>query len=163
MLRDIFGDGHGGIRGVIAVFLFVALAPFLLAQTAGTAALTGKITDAAGAAVPDAKVTVVNADGSQTQTATTGADGVYRFGPLPPGNYSVKIEAAGFQTLEIASTTIPAAGAATVDGNWKPRRSQESLRWGIWDSLRIRPREAPRHRRDSTSGRTCSRSIRRSV
>ncbi len=116
MLRDTFGKWHGGVRGVVAVCLFVTLAPFLMAQTAGTGALTGKITDASGAAVANAKVTVVNADSGQTQTATTGADGVYRFAPLPPGNYRVKIEATGFQALEIASTTIPATGAATVDG-----------------------------------------------
>jgi len=114
-VRDTLG-GHGGIRRVIAILLFVTLAPFLAAQTAGTGALAGKVTDAAGAALANAKVTVVSADGSQTQTVTTGADGVYRLGPLPPGNYRVKIEAAGFEALEIASTTIPAAGAATVDG-----------------------------------------------
>jgi len=116
MLRDTFGKWHGGVRGVVVVCLFVTLVPLLMAQTAGTGALTGKITDASGAAVANAKVTVVNADGGQTQTAATGADGVYRFAPLPPGNYRVKIEATGFQALEIASTTIPATGAATVDG-----------------------------------------------
>jgi hypothetical protein len=66
--------------------------------------------------IANARITAVNADTGQTQTAATGADGVYQLASLPPGNYRVKIEATGFQALEVASTTVPAAGAATMDG-----------------------------------------------
>ncbi len=125
MLRDTLGGWHAGVRGLVTVCLLVTLAPLLVAQTAGTGALTGKVTDASGGAVANAKITAVNADGGQTQTATTGADGVYRFARLPPGNYSVKIEATGFQALEIASTTIPATGAATVDGKLESEQKPE--------------------------------------
>ena len=116
MFRNPLGDWLGSVRGAITVLMFAILSPFLMAQTAGTGALAGKVTDAAGAPVANAMVTVVNADSGRTQTAATGLDGTYRFSPLPPGNYRVKFEATGFQALEIASTTVPAAGAATVDG-----------------------------------------------
>jgi hypothetical protein len=125
MLRDTLCGWHAGVRSVVTVCLFVTLAPLLAAQTAGTGALTGKVTDASGGAVANAKITVVSADGGQTQTATTGADGVYRFATLPPGSYRVKIEATGFQTLEIASATIPATGAATVDGKLESEQKPE--------------------------------------
>ena len=102
------------IRDRVVVCLFATLAPFLVAQTAETGTLMGKLVDASGAAVANAKVTAVSADTGQAQTATTGADGVYRF-TLPPGNYRVKFEAAGFVSVEIPSTTVPASGAAVLD------------------------------------------------
>ena len=53
-------------------------------------------------------------DTGPTQTATTGTEGVYRL-PLPPGNYRVKFEAAGFLTVEIPATTVPVSGSAVLD------------------------------------------------
>jgi hypothetical protein len=98
------------------IFLFATLAPFLAAQTAGTGTLTGKVLDASGAPVANAKVTAVSADTGQAQTVTTGVDGVYRLA-LPPGNYGVKFEAAGFVTVEISSETVTASGTSVQDGN----------------------------------------------
>ena len=114
MFRNTFGNWFGSVRGLVVVCLFASLAPFLVAQTAETGTLMGKVVDASGAAVANAKVTAVSADTGQAQTATTGADGVYRF-TLPPGNYRVKFEAAGFVSVEIPSTTVPASGAAVLD------------------------------------------------
>ena len=34
-----------------------------------------------------------------TRTDVTGADGVYRFSAIPPGDYTVKYELAGFETI----------------------------------------------------------------
>ncbi|MGB9454979.1 MAG: carboxypeptidase-like regulatory domain-containing protein [Bryobacteraceae bacterium] len=95
--------------------LLTTSAPFLAAQTAATGTLTGKVLNASGAAVANAKVTAVNRDTGLTQTATTGADGVYRFA-LPPGNYRVKFETAGFVTAEIPSTTVSVSGTSVLDG-----------------------------------------------
>ena len=51
----------------------------MLAQTASTSALTGTVTDASGGVIPNATVTFTSADTAQVRTATTGADGTYRF------------------------------------------------------------------------------------
>src|SRR5271157_5829697 len=102
MFRNTFGNWLGRVRRLVVVCLFATLAPLLVAQTAATGALTGKVLDASGAAVANARVTAVGVDTGLTQTATTGADGVYRF-TLPPGNYRVKFEAAGFVTAETPS------------------------------------------------------------
>jgi hypothetical protein len=105
----------------------LTLAPFLIAQTSDTGALSGKVTDGSGAAVANVKVTVAIAEGGQTLTATTGADGTYRIAPLPPGNYRVKFEAAGFLVLEVPSAVVRASGVATVDGKLEPeKRSGEA-------------------------------------
>ena len=65
----------------------MALTPSLLAQSAGTGALTGTVSDPTGAVVPGATVTLTSTDTNQTRTATTGAEGSYRFALLPPGTY----------------------------------------------------------------------------
>src|SRR5690348_5065754 len=78
----------------------------LLAQTAGTGALTGTVTDATQAAIPNVIVTLTSRDTGQARTATTGADGVYKFALLPPGNYKVSFMAAGFKAEEVPTVTV---------------------------------------------------------
>src|SRR5690349_19870680 len=91
---------------VFVLFLCVLTAPVLLAQTAGTGALTGTITDPSGAVVPNATVTATSIDTGQSRTAMTGADGVFKFNLLPPGNYRVRMEAMGFKPVEVPSVTV---------------------------------------------------------
>ena len=112
-------------RGVL-LGLLCLVAPLLPAQTPSAGSLTGKLTETSGAAVPNATVTATNTDTGQTRTATTGADGVYQFTLLPPGNYRVKFEVAGFQILEMTSTTV-AAAPVVVDGKLAPAAAQPSL------------------------------------
>lgn len=78
----------------LLVIALVALTPSLLAQSAGTAALTGTVTDPSGAVVPNVAVTLTSTDTNQVRTATTGADGTYRFTLLPPGTYRIRFGAA---------------------------------------------------------------------
>jgi hypothetical protein len=109
-----------------SVVLVLAVASFLFAQAQPAGTLTGTLTDPSGAVVANATVTVTNIDNGQTRTATTGADGGYQFTVLPPGNYRVKFEAAGFKTLEVPSATVGAA-RAVVDGKLEPGVSTPSL------------------------------------
>ncbi len=78
-------------------FTFASLLIFgcqlLMAQSAGTGALTGTITDPSGAVVPNVAVTLTNTETSQARNTTTGADGVYKFALIPPGNYKVTFTA----------------------------------------------------------------------
>ena len=79
---------------------------FLLAQTAGTGALTGTLTDPSGAVIANATVTLTNNGTQETRKVTTGGDGTYRFALLPPADYRVKFSAAGFKTVEVPSVSI---------------------------------------------------------
>jgi len=99
-----FDTRAGGLLGL--AFLLMALAPCLMAQTAATGALTGTLTDPTGAVVPNVTVTATSADTGQARTTTTAADGTYKFTLLPPGNYQLKFEAAGFSTAEVPSATV---------------------------------------------------------
>ena len=81
---------------VALILCSMMLAPSLFSQTAATGALTGTLRDSSGAVVPNATVTVTSIGTAQVRTTTTSADGTYKIGLLPPGNYSLKFEATGF-------------------------------------------------------------------
>ena len=88
------------------LMLLATSAPVLMGQSAGTSALAGVVTDPSGASVPNVMVTLTSNATGQTRTATTGADGTYRFTLLPPGTYHVSFSASGFKTSEVGSVTL---------------------------------------------------------
>ena len=117
MSKNSFFDVRLGI-GVLLVFcLSIALAPSVVAQTAGTGALTGTVTDSTGAVVPNATVTLTSTDTGQVRTATTGPDGVYKFSLLPPGAYRAKFEAAGFKAAEVAAAAVNVTETEVLNGS----------------------------------------------
>ena len=104
----------------VCVLLFVVAllnSQSLGAQTAGTGALTGTIKDPSGAVIPNATVTATSLDTGAARTATTGADGTYKFNLLPPGNYKVRIEASGFKPVEVPSATVNVTETEVLDHN----------------------------------------------
>ncbi|MGO9318017.1 MAG: carboxypeptidase regulatory-like domain-containing protein [Terracidiphilus sp.] len=101
------------VRALLLV-IFVGLAGFAYGQ--GTSAsLTGNVTDPSGAAVPDATVTVTNIDTNLTQSAKTDSVGSYLIRPLPIGNYTLAIEAAGFARYAQKGIVLTVNLAATQD------------------------------------------------
>ena len=89
--------------------------PSPCSQTAATGALTGTAKDSSGAVVPNATVTVTNIGTGQARTATTEADGTYKFGLLAPGDYKLKFEATGFSKLEVPSVSIVVTETTVLD------------------------------------------------
>src|SRR5579862_2711160 len=95
--------------------LLIFCATMAHAQSAGTGAITGTVTDPQGRAVPNATVTVTSTDTGQARTATTGAAGDYKFSLLPPGNYKVRFSATGFKSAEVSSVTVTVTETQTLD------------------------------------------------
>ena len=62
---------------------------------AGTGSLHGTVTDPSGATVANATVAAITPDG-QGRTATTNRSGGYEINGLPPGTYTVTVNAPGF-------------------------------------------------------------------
>lgn len=98
----------------------VALAsPFLLLSTTAfaqqTGTIVGVVSDTAGAAVPDASVTLTNAATDFHRTVTTGSNGQYTAAALPAGTYTVTVEKAGFQRLERPAITLASASTLNLD------------------------------------------------
>ena len=106
------------------VFLLIILAGLagsgLLAHGQGTSAsLTGQVTDPAGAAVAGATVTATNAGTGLTLTVKTDNVGTYSLRPLPIGNYTLAIDAAGFDRYLQTGIELTANLAATQDVHLK--------------------------------------------
>jgi Carboxypeptidase regulatory-like domain len=115
MQRNFSCAQHSFIAVLILTGLLTAWNPSLMAQTAGTGALTGTVTDSSGAVVPNATVTATSVDTGQGRTATTGADGTYKINLLNPGNYRVTFEAAGFKPIEVPSATVTVTETGVLD------------------------------------------------
>src|SRR6266576_1451183 len=69
----------------------------LYAQLADRAEITGIVTDASGAGVPDAKVTITNQDTGGKIVVGTNSAGNYSTPPLQLGTYTVDVEKEGFK------------------------------------------------------------------
>src|SRR5437588_131195 len=106
----------------LSVFVLGTLmAGFLPSLTLGQVATTGKIagvvTDASGAAVPGATVTVKSTALMAERTSNTGADGAYLFDLLPPGTYEVTVTSKGFKGFSETGIVLTAGFTATVNAN----------------------------------------------
>jgi hypothetical protein len=86
------GTNASGVLRVIAVLL--VLSATAAAQTT-TSTLEGTVTDASGAVIQGAEVTVIGATLAAERRATTDARGVYRVTALPAGTYTITVTAAG--------------------------------------------------------------------
>ncbi len=101
-------------RSVCRAALLITLAivfshtPLLRGQSITAGDVTGTITDPSGAAVPNAAITLTNAETNSSQKATTNAEGTYRFAFVPPGAYKVAVSASGFQTQERTGLAVSA-------------------------------------------------------
>src|SRR3984893_5491392 len=76
---------------------------------------TGTVTDASGAALAGAKVTIANSATNLSVTTTTNGSGVYTARELPVGSYKITVEAAGFKTFTDVGVTLDPGAIARVD------------------------------------------------
>src|ERR1700690_3406830 len=93
----------------------MVLAPSMFSQSASTGAISGTLKDSSGSSVPNATVTLISLDTNQTRTATTTADGTYRFGFLNSGAYKLRFEATGFNSVDIPSVTVIVTQTTVLD------------------------------------------------
>ena len=100
-------------RFAVVCFVFLLIVPSLLAETTGR--LLGKVSDATGAVLPDATVTLVNEQTEVSRTATTGKDGEYNFLSVPVGTYRLEVAHAGFKTSVQHGITVILNQVATLD------------------------------------------------
>src|SRR5262249_30085786 len=88
---------------VLALALLGLCAPQVWAQitTQGTVAV--RVLDQSGAAVADAKLTLVDLASNRSQTVSAGSSGTYTFVALTVGTYKLTVEKGGFQQQVIES------------------------------------------------------------
>ena len=77
----------------------------------------GTVTDAQGAGVAGAKVTVTSTTKNTVYETTTNDSGNFSVTHLIPDTYRVHIEAAGFKAYDVASVEVSADAAANIDAS----------------------------------------------
>jgi hypothetical protein len=110
---------------LLFVLLFTGFTGAALAQS--TSSLSGTVTDATGAAIPNAKVVATNqATGveSVTQTDTAGA---YLYPSLSIGIYRIQVTASSFQTAVISNLKLDVATALTQNVQLKVGEATEKV------------------------------------
>jgi hypothetical protein len=105
-----------------SLFLVVMCALPLLAQTTiSTGSIQGLVTDPSGAVVSGAKISISNKATGRVIIAKSTSAGAYTSGALTPGDYTLRVEASGFKTSEIAVTVQV---GVTASGNVKLQLGQ---------------------------------------
>jgi hypothetical protein len=108
---------------VAILLLFLPLLAF--AQSIPTATLSGKVT-ADGAAIPGVTVTATSPNLQGSRTAVSSESGDYLIPLLPPGDYTVKFELSGMQTIT-RRAALTAARAERLDIEMRAAAVSEAI------------------------------------
>src|SRR5688572_11683421 len=105
-------------RVVSALLVALSFSVPAFAQGGGassTGTIQGRVADAQGAVLPGVTVTATSPSALGAQTTVTSETGNYRFPAVPPGQYELTYELAGFNTLKRSGIAITLGFTASVN------------------------------------------------
>src|ERR1043166_6577677 len=105
-------EGYMYLRLFAGIGIVILFAGAALAQTAS---VTGRVTDASGGIVPQAKVAIQSAESGIGTTAETNSDGYYNISSLQPGKYTLTVTKAGFAAVKQTDLTLDVNQVARLD------------------------------------------------
>jgi hypothetical protein len=109
-----------GLGAALVFFALSALSVTTCRAQTFRGTVLGTVTDASGATVPGATVTIHNLNTGLLRTTETQADGSYSVPELPVGTYIVAVEKSGFQTSVTSDVRVEVAAERRVDVALKP-------------------------------------------
>jgi hypothetical protein len=120
------------LRSTLSIFIFVGVFHFLLpaatfSQGETTSAIVGQVSDATGAAVPGAAVTITNREIGLKRSVRTDESGRFNFPQLKPGAYSVNVEAEGFEPQQKDTVSAALGQKQTVDFRLRIAQSKQTV------------------------------------
>ncbi|MGH9495433.1 MAG: TonB-dependent receptor domain-containing protein, partial [Candidatus Sulfotelmatobacter sp.] len=110
----------------VLVFFVLFVTTGLRAQTS-QGRILGTITDASGAVVSDAKVTITNTATGVSRSLQTNSVGEYAAPSLDPGNYRVVAEGAGFKRSESSDVIVEVSREVRVNLRLQPGARTETV------------------------------------
>src|SRR5438270_11979654 len=102
----------------VLLLLFLSAPPIHAQVDTGT--ILGTVTDASGAAISGAKVTLTNEGTSAALSTTTAPDGSYKFTPVKIGSYKLTTSFQGFQTITQTNVVVNVGTDVVINFNLKP-------------------------------------------
>jgi hypothetical protein len=120
------------LRSTLVAFVFVGSFHFFMpeaifSQGETTGAIIGEVSDASGAAVPNASVTVTNKATGQKRSAHTDDSGRFNLPQLKPGIYAVIVEAKGFESQRNDTVSSALGQKQTVNFILKIAQSNQTV------------------------------------
>jgi hypothetical protein len=101
------------LRAIFGVVVLLSLVS--IAQAQYGASIQGTVTDKSGAAIAGAQVTATNQATGVSRDTTTGSAGFYRIPGLPPGNYTVTVDAKSFPKHTVPDVDVAAEAVRGLD------------------------------------------------
>jgi outer membrane receptor protein involved in Fe transport len=117
---------NGLARLAVAACVFLCCASMAVAQI-NTVQLSGSVLDPQGASVPNAQIKVTNLATGAAAEATSDANGHYVFLELPPGQYSLSVEAKGFAKLVNPNFSLTLGNPAVFNAQLKLATGEQSV------------------------------------
>src|SRR6266542_6034874 len=113
---------------VLVAFIAMTSGP-VFAQTVGatTGAINGKVSDATGGVMPGVTITIGSPSMQGVRTVVTDEEGAYRFPAIPPGEYKITYELAGFATVNREGIRVGLGFTATVNAEMKVASLTETV------------------------------------
>src|SRR6476659_4506462 len=99
----------------LALGLSLAFLSEIASAQTGAGGLRGFVKDESGAVLPGVTVTATSPELIQPSVVVTDETGLYRLNNLPPGNYVIAAELAGFATTRRENILVRAGQTFTLD------------------------------------------------
>jgi len=112
---------------LLAVCLLIQPLFFAHAQSATTGAIGGTVSDAGGALLPAATITVKSLDTGVTRTVKSNSSGEYRVSELEPGTYSASFTVEGFETYQANAIVVTVGSLSPLSAVMKPGSVTNSI------------------------------------
>src|SRR5689334_17679411 len=111
----------------ICILIGLLLSATALAQTATTARLSGRVTDAQGAVIIGANVELTDAATGAKRTTITNDEGSYVFASLVPGTYNMTVTKTGFKLKTVSAVNAQVSKSLDLDVGLETGGSAEQI------------------------------------
>src|ERR1700679_162784 len=109
------------------VLLILGISFLAHAQSGTSSAISGTVTDATGALVPNVSVTATETNTKAIRTGKTDVSGHYLFSQVNPGTYRVTIRASGFATAASEPTAVEVGRNVALNFSLHPESSNQTV------------------------------------
>ncbi len=102
---------------LLGIFTVICFSVNTASAQAVYGSVSGTVTDATGATIPDATVTITSTERKTVDTVITNSDGFYVKDRLLPGLYMIKVEKQSFKTGQTENVTVSIDTQTKVDAS----------------------------------------------